>query len=60
MMNFLKDLSLVISGDTKTAYAKKIQSYINQNKLSDRVILTGKISEKDKDIFIKIVMPCFS
>lgn len=53
MMNFLKDLSLVISGDTKTAYAKKIQSYINQNKLSDRVILTGKISEKDKRYFYK-------
>lgn len=53
MMNFLKDINLIISGDNNTPYGKKIKNYINQNKLSDRIILTGKISEIDKIFFYK-------
>tara|TARA_Y100000766_G_C18913558_1_gene609672 strand:- start:634 stop:1692 length:1059 start_codon:yes stop_codon:yes gene_type:complete len=53
MMKFLRGISLVISGDCKTVYGKKIQNYIDNNNLSSRVILTGKISERDKIFFYR-------
>ncbi len=48
MMNHLPELKLYISGKSDSNYAKEIQALIIKNNLSNRVFLTGKISEGEK------------
>lgn len=56
MLQFLPDISLIVSGKDKTEYADKIRELIAKNKLADRVFLTGKISELDKQFYLKNCM----
>ena len=44
----LPEYNLVIAGDNTDTYAKKIQDLVLRNKLQNRVILPGIISEDDK------------
>lgn len=57
LVNMLKELSdydLIISGNQSTDYAKeKLAACIKSNKLENRVILTGKIDDKEKHYYLK-------
>ncbi|WP_336127023.1 glycosyltransferase family 4 protein [Mesoflavibacter sp. CH_XMU1422-2] len=53
MLNFLPDYNLILSGNNNTAYTKEIiLPLIKKYKLNKRVIITGKISEKDKQYYM--------
>jgi glycosyltransferase involved in cell wall biosynthesis len=47
----LQNYSLVISGNDDHAYAGEIMEAIAKNDLEDRVVLTGSISEREKNYF---------
>ena len=48
-MNKLPDLKLYLCGNDSSKYADKIRELIISNKLENRVILTGEISEAEKN-----------
>ncbi len=51
MMPFLPDFNLVIAGKKSTTAAQELEALITELKLTDRVTLTGKISETDKQYY---------
>ncbi len=51
MLNFLSDFNLIIAGKNSTKNADAIKHLIAKNKLENRVILPGKISELDKQYY---------
>lgn len=53
MMPFLKDFKLVIAGNDTRGYAEKVRQRISQFALENRVILPGRISEKEKQFHLK-------
>ncbi len=53
MLRLLPDYQLVIAGKNTTKNADEIRQYIAQHHLEDRVILPGKISELDKQWYLK-------
>lgn len=53
MIQLLKDHSLIIAGKNTTKAAEEITSLISKYNLNDRVFLTGKISELDKQYYYK-------
>lgn len=54
MLEFLPEYDLVLSGNNKTAYAKDtLQKIISELELENRVFITGKISETDKQYYLQ-------
>lgn len=54
MLVHLPDYNLVLSGNNNTDYANgKLQSTIEKLKLENRVIITGKISDLDKQYYMQ-------
>lgn len=54
MLAFLPEYNLILSGNDNTNYAKStLQDAIKHLKLENRVIITGKISELDKQYYLK-------
>ncbi|WP_179020407.1 glycosyltransferase family 4 protein [Winogradskyella forsetii] len=54
MLKHLPDFDLILSGKNDTSYANgKLNDTINQLDLKDRVIITGKISDLDKQYYLK-------
>lgn len=53
MMQFLPDWNLIISGNHEKAYGEKIKAQIEKKQLQDRVLLTGKIGEQEKQYFMQ-------
>ncbi|MEY8847715.1 glycosyltransferase family 4 protein [Psychroserpens sp. XS_ASV72] len=51
MLQFLPEVSLVLSGKSKTEYGKRIEKLIEELNLNSRVFVTGKISELDKNYY---------
>lgn len=51
MLIHLPDLSLVLAGKDTTAYANRIKEKVKTLGLQNRVLITGKISEQDKNYF---------
>ena len=49
----MQDYNLIIAGDNDTDYGREIKSQIVSLGLENRVILTGKISEADKNYLYK-------
>jgi glycosyltransferase involved in cell wall biosynthesis len=52
MMPFLDDFNLVLSGNNDKLYGKEIQQFIVDNKLQDKVFLTGKVDEIAKQFYL--------
>lgn len=53
MMLHLKDFNLVLAGKDHTKNGEKVRREIIKHKLKDRVLLSGKISEIDKQYYYK-------
>lgn len=53
MMKLIKDFNLVISGNNNKQYGEEIKKLISDNNLSDRVFLTGKVSNQGKQYYMK-------
>ena len=53
MMNHVKDFNLIIAGDSDKSYGEEVKKAITDNNLSDRVFLTGKVSNAGKQYFMK-------
>lgn len=54
MLVHLPDYNLILSGNNNTAYAQgELQETIKKLKLENRVIITGKISELDKQYYMQ-------
>ena len=54
MLALLPDYKLVLSGNNATEYARTtLQETIEKHNLQDRVILTGKVSEFDKQYYLQ-------
>lgn len=53
MMPFLPEFKLVISGNDTRPYAEKVKETIAKLNLNDRVILTGRVSEAEKQFYLK-------
>ncbi|NRA92113.1 MAG: glycosyltransferase, partial [Psychroserpens sp.] len=54
MLAQLEDLNLVLSGNNNTAYTQDVLiPTIEKRKLEDRVIITGKISDVDKQYYLQ-------
>ncbi len=54
MLAVLPEYNLVLSGNNNTAYANSIlQDTIKELKLEDRIVITGKISELDKQYYLQ-------
>ena len=47
-MHAFKDYKLVIAGNSNTEYGKKVKDLIAKEKLTNQIILPGKISDNDK------------
>lgn len=53
MMVNLKDFNLIISGNNNKAYGEKIKKLIISLKLENQVFLTGKVSNEQKQYYLK-------
>lgn len=53
MMSKLKDLQLVIAGNSDKPYADIVRTEIKEYNLEDRLFLVGKISEKEKHAYLQ-------
>ncbi|MEC3907599.1 glycosyltransferase family 1 protein [Tamlana sp. 2201CG12-4] len=54
MLEYLPDFNLIIAGNNKTDYAQnKLANTIKKLNLTNRVIITGKISDLDKQYYLK-------
>lgn len=53
MMEKIEDFNLIIAGNNDKAYGDEVRNLIAENKLGDRVFLTGKIDEKAKQFYLK-------
>jgi glycosyltransferase involved in cell wall biosynthesis len=53
MMELIRDLNLIISGNNEHTYGTVIKDYIRDNNLGNRVFLTGKVDDAGKQFFYK-------
>jgi glycosyltransferase involved in cell wall biosynthesis len=53
MMKHITDLNLVIAGNNDKPYGEEIKNSIVENKLENRVFLTGKVTEIEKQYYLK-------
>jgi glycosyltransferase involved in cell wall biosynthesis len=53
MMRLIKDYNLIISGNDTKKYGAVIKNLISDSGLTNQVFLTGKVSEKGKQFFMK-------
>src|SRR5690606_9695836 len=53
MMKEIPDYELILSGSNKKVYGDFIRSLIAELRLEDRVILTGRVSEEEKQYYIQ-------
>lgn len=53
MMREIEDFDLIISGNNQKSYGEKIKTLINESGLGNKVFLTDKVSELDKQYFMK-------
>ncbi len=53
MQKMPDDYKLIIAGNDASSYAEEIKTRIKQNLLSDRIIMTGQISDEDKYWLLK-------
>ena len=53
MMQFIPEYNLIISGNNNKEYGEKVKQTIVDLNLQDRVFLTGKVSEKGKQFYLK-------
>ena len=53
MMKIIKDFNLIISGNNDKHYGEVIKKLIADNGLSNQVFLTGKVSELEKQFYMK-------
>lgn len=53
MINELPDYNLIISGSNENTYGNKIKNLIKELKLEKRVFLTGRVSETEKQFYLK-------
>ena len=51
MMLLIPDFDLIIAGNSDRDYGNEVKKFINDNCLSDRVFLVGKISELEKQYY---------
>ena len=51
MMILIPDFNLIIAGNSDRDYGNEVKKFINDNCLSDRVFLVGKISELEKQYY---------
>jgi glycosyltransferase involved in cell wall biosynthesis len=52
MMPLLDDFNLILSGSSDKPYGKEIQQFITDNKLENKVFLTGKVDEVAKQYYL--------
>jgi len=53
MMKHIPDFNLIISGDYNKPYGEEVKNSIEDNRLTDRVFLTGKVSDTGKQYFMQ-------
>ena len=53
MFKNIKDFNLIISGNHDKSYGVEIKNFIRENKLENRVFLTGKVSDVGKQYYMK-------
>ena len=53
MMQFNNDFNLIISGNNNKEYGEKIRTLIKDLNLKHKVFLTGKVSDIDKQFYLK-------
>ncbi|NDP26921.1 MAG: glycosyltransferase family 4 protein [Flavobacterium sp.] len=53
MMVHISDFNLIIAGNNDKPYGEEIKNCISENKLENRVFLTGKVSEIEKQYYLK-------
>ncbi len=53
MFRNIKDFNLIISGNHDKSYGVEVKEFINENKLQNRVFLTGKVSDVAKQYYMK-------
>lgn len=53
MFKNTKDFNLIISGNHDKTYGEEVKQFIRQNKLENRVFLTGKVSNIAKQYYMK-------
>lgn len=53
MMKLIKDYNLIISGNNDKKYGEEIKKLISDNKLTNQVFLTGKVTDEGKQFFMK-------
>ncbi|MBE8723935.1 glycosyltransferase family 4 protein [Flavobacterium hungaricum] len=53
MMKFIKDFNLIISGNDTKIYGAIIRKLIDDNGLKNQVFLTGRVSDKAKQFYMK-------
>jgi len=53
MMELIDDFTLIIAGNNDKSYGQFIRDYIHQNKLGGKVFLAGKISNAQKQYYLK-------
>lgn len=52
MMVHLNDFNLILSGNNNKAYGKEIEQFIKENKLQNRVFLTGIVDDVAKQFYL--------
>ena len=52
MMQHIPDFNLILSGNNNKPYGKEIEQYIKENNLQNRVFLTGKVTDLDKQFYL--------
>ncbi len=52
MMVHVTDFNLILSGNNNKPYGKEIEDYIKVNNLQNRVFLTGKVSDSEKQFYL--------
>jgi glycosyltransferase involved in cell wall biosynthesis len=53
MLRLLPDYHLVLSGSNSSAYANSLREKVEEYKLQDRVLLTGKVEDTEKKFYLK-------
>lgn len=53
MMIHISDFNLIIAGNNDKPYGEEIKNFIIENKLERKVFLTGKVSEIEKQYYLK-------
>lgn len=53
MLRYIPQYNLILSGNNNSSYAEKLSETVDRHGLQNRVIQTGKISEMDKQYYLK-------